>query len=50
MLLLHPTSPITLLPVQALASMNINSCSCLGISSTALSKVVQHVFVLFYAF
>ena len=40
------TCPFSLLPVRALASIHTNSCSCLGTSSTALSKLVQNVCLL----
>ena len=41
MLSLLLTPPFSLLSVRVLAFIKTNSCSCLGTSSTALSKVVQ---------
>ena len=44
--ILVPHHSFSLLPVRALASISTNSCSYLGISSTALSKVVQNACLL----
>ena len=44
--ILAPHLSLLPLPVRALASINTDSCSCLGTSSTALSKLVQNVCIL----